>query len=246
MTKTFKFLVEITEPYCPPNTPHTVDRVKQHDLKDVIMAGVRKLYSSASVRANCWSDIKVKSFDRVYRCTKHPRTKLTLRVLEEMEDEMSTGDVPGANPKNGDDLHAGCWAEHSDGSMIYVQGAEGGTVTYSVFDVSQDPPMEWRGQMGDKDFKAQFTQSGWTWHDKTPFDWNAIMRVPQFAEGARHASAQHQLNAAAELAARMTLQSVSPRESAHHRDQELPAGASHIQRRIQNVISAAFEAWNRG
>lgn len=39
---------------------------------------------------------------------------------------MSTNDVPGANPVNKDILAAGCWAEHADGSLLFVKGNEGG------------------------------------------------------------------------------------------------------------------------
>lgn len=49
---------------------------------------------------------------------------------------MSTNDVPGANPKNADVLAMGCWAEHEDGSLIFVESVEGGTVVYSIFDIA--------------------------------------------------------------------------------------------------------------
>lgn len=50
---------------------------------------------------------------------------------------MSTNDVPGANPVNGDKLGMGCWAEHQDGSMILVEGTEGNRVIYSIFDMAR-------------------------------------------------------------------------------------------------------------
>ena len=50
---------------------------------------------------------------------------------------MSTNDVPGANPANADKLGAGSWAEHEDGSLIFVKGTERGDVVYEMFDLSR-------------------------------------------------------------------------------------------------------------
>ena len=50
---------------------------------------------------------------------------------------MSTNDVPGANPANRDELAMGAWAEHADGSLIFVESTEGGTCIYEVFDLSE-------------------------------------------------------------------------------------------------------------
>ena len=54
---------------------------------------------------------------------------------------MSTTDVPGANPANRDELGVGSWAEHADGSLIFVESTEGDRVVYSMFDVSAEPVM---------------------------------------------------------------------------------------------------------
>lgn len=62
---------------------------------------------------------------------------------------MSTNDVPGLNPKNRDELHAGCWAEHDNGTLIYVLGTEGNKVIYDLFEfpVGGEPVM-WRCRAG--------------------------------------------------------------------------------------------------
>ena len=57
---------------------------------------------------------------------------------------MSTNDVPGADPRNSDELATGCWAEHEDGSLIFVESTEVNRVIYSVFDMSRTPPLEYR------------------------------------------------------------------------------------------------------
>lgn len=70
---------------------------------------------------------------------------------------MSTNDVPGANPVNKDVLALGAWAEHEDGSLIFVESVEGGRAIYSIFDVEQDPPVEYRDAMQEDAFKQQFS-----------------------------------------------------------------------------------------
>jgi hypothetical protein len=89
---------------------------------------------------------------------------------------MSTSDVPGANPANGDDLAAGCWAEHSDGSLMVVQNTENDAVVYLLMDTTRDPPDVYIDRMPEGDFKRQYTRRGWTWHDKTPFPWQRVIR----------------------------------------------------------------------
>jgi len=69
---------------------------------------------------------------------------------------MSTNDVPGAKPENHDVLAMGAWAEHDDGSLIFVEAVEAGTVVYSIFDV-QDPPVEYRDAMPETGFKERFS-----------------------------------------------------------------------------------------
>lgn len=132
---------------------------------------------------------------------------------------MSTSDVPGARPENGDQLAMGCWAEHKDGSMIFVESTEDDRVVYSIFDRSKRPIVEYRDAMETDEFKEYFSWTAgdgkkkskkgktpveWTWHDKTPFDWSKI--VQRGAQpGVRYASADDQLTAAERVAESLKL-----------------------------------------
>src|SRR5258708_17935738 len=94
---------------------------------------------------------------------------------------MSTNDVPGYNPANNDVLACGCWAEHNDGSLIFVESTEINRVIYSIFDMAKQPPVEYRDAMTEVAFKkafswhpgsrdaADFDDLICTWHDKSPF-----------------------------------------------------------------------------
>lgn len=82
---------------------------------------------------------------------------------------MSTTQVPGYISANADNLHVGCWAEAPDGSLMMVESVKSGTVSYSVIDRSADAPAEYYGNLLEAAFKAEFSDTGWTWHDKTPF-----------------------------------------------------------------------------
>lgn len=117
---------------------------------------------------------------------------------------MSTNDVPGANPNNNDELAMGCWAEHDDGSLILVESTEDSRVIYSIFDMAKDPPIEYRDAMPAVSFKVTFSwdrhgkktiNEKWTWHDKTPFPWDRIIKDGH-KDGSRLPSAGHTLNAA--------------------------------------------------
>src|SRR6266436_129690 len=109
---------------------------------------------------------------------------------------MSTNDVPGAKAGNHDELGSGCWAEHDDGSLIYVAGTENGRVIFEIFDLSDDDrPVEYRDAMPKKLFEQKFSWDPknsasvkWTWHDKTPFPWDRILK--HFKEGVKPVSAQ--------------------------------------------------------
>lgn len=126
---------------------------------------------------------------------------------------MATPDVPGANPAHNDALHAGCWGEHEDGSHLFVEALDNGRVIYLVFDLSKTPTVEYRDAMQESGFKKQFSWDPkdpksikWTWHDKTPFPWNKIIKAG-VQDGAR-VSAVEQLiqTAAAVIASRQRLQ----------------------------------------
>ena len=118
---------------------------------------------------------------------------------------MSTTDVPGANPANGDTLKMGCWAKSPDGSLLFVESTENGRVIYSVFDMSKERVIEYRDSMDEATFKTRFTAASgsrivWTWHDKTGFPWEEVIK--QGAEdGGRLASADDIESHAEEVAA---------------------------------------------
>lgn len=119
---------------------------------------------------------------------------------------MSTNDVPGANPVNADVLAMGCWAEHEDGSLIFVQSVEGGRAIYSMFDLSKDPILEYRDAMSVMSFEKTFSWKPkdknsikWTWHDKTPFPWDRVIKAGA-TDGQKYASASDLLTAAERVA----------------------------------------------
>lgn len=116
---------------------------------------------------------------------------------------MSTNDVPGSNPANQDSLHTGCWAEHKDGSYIFVEGNEANLVVFSMFDTAKDPVVEYRERMAEATFKRMFSWPGstdkWTWHDKTPFPWDKII-TKGASDGQKYASAHDQISAAERVA----------------------------------------------
>lgn len=118
---------------------------------------------------------------------------------------MSTNDVPGAVPANGDTLAMGCWAEHADGSMIFVESTEAGRVIYCMFDTKNHT--QYRDAMPGVSFKSTFSWQPsnpksvkWTWHDKTPFPWNKVIGGG-FPDGQDAPSADHIVSAAARVQA---------------------------------------------
>jgi hypothetical protein len=117
---------------------------------------------------------------------------------------MSTNDVPGSNPKNRDELGCGCWAEHEDGSHVFVLGSENDEVVYSMFDISKDPVQEFRDKLPKKEFEKHFSWDGknikWTWHDKTPFPWDKIIKAGATDGVLAAASAYDQIKAARSVA----------------------------------------------
>ncbi|MBT8196347.1 MAG: hypothetical protein KJO64_07955 [Bacteroidia bacterium] len=159
---------------------------------------------------------------------------------------MSTNDVPGAVSAHKDVLAMGCWAEHDDGSLIFVMSAEGGKIIYSVFDTAADPIIEYRDSMPEKGFKSTFSWKPtdpksvkWTWHDKTPFPWDRIIKQGA-TDGTKYASAHDQLNAAQQVAKSLHLKAeTAQREDFEHlQDQVRGVPATTIKNRIQNAISA--------
>lgn len=117
---------------------------------------------------------------------------------------MSTNDVPGAVAANNDELGMGCWAESAekgDQSPIFVESTENDRVIFSVFDLSKNPITEYRDSMVKTEFEKYFSWNSnakkpkWTWHDKTAFPWNRIIKAGA-TDGLKFASAADQLSAA--------------------------------------------------
>lgn len=159
---------------------------------------------------------------------------------------MSTHDVPGANDANRDVLAAGCWAEHKDGSLIFVKGNERSTVIYELYDVVQDPPVYYQDAMDEGDFKKAFSappigaaDDDWTWHDKTPFPWSRVMSHIDRPRPVV-ASAQETLSAAAKVAESLQLRAKKLTEETlePQREQVRKKGRTLAQR-----IEAAMEAF---
>lgn len=122
---------------------------------------------------------------------------------------MSTNDVPGSNPANGDKLEMGNHAEHADGSRLFIEGTEGGLVTYSMFDMSKRPVVEYRDRMAEAEFRKRFAPDRarnrvWTWHDKTPFPWDEVIKEGA-QPGVRLAGAADQITLAREVAESLSL-----------------------------------------
>ena len=148
---------------------------------------------------------------------------------------MSTNDVPGAKSHNNDELAMGCWAEHKDGSMIFIKGVENKNVIFDMYDLDVDPPLCYSTSMFQDAFEEKFSwkpddDNGirWTWHDKTPMPWQRVMKSVR--DGQMYADAQDQLNAASKLAKSMDLKGTKLTEDEisklvnkmrrHHRDME--------------------------
>lgn len=163
---------------------------------------------------------------------------------------MSTNDVPGHKDYNNDQLACGAWAEHNDGSMIFVESTEGSRVIYSVFDMAHDPPIEYRDAMPEASFKSTYSwEAGqskkklnekWTWHDKTPFPWDRIIK--QFKDGPKAASAEDTTTAAERImASRQRHANAAQRvaDELNLRGEELDKG--NLEHRFDKVLEGAVE-----
>lgn len=156
---------------------------------------------------------------------------------------MSTNDVPGNNPSNNDELACGCWAEHEDGSLIFVEANEGSRVIYSIFDMEKSPPIEYRDAMPEFNFKKAFSwkpgdnaDDKWTWHDKTPFPWDTVIKAGA-SDGGRFAMADHQLTAAQRLAESLKLRGAAVRDDILHRTDQTVALSSTIFDKIKRAVA---------
>lgn len=165
---------------------------------------------------------------------------------------MATNDVPGANPANGDALAAGCWAEHEDGSLIFVKGTEGERVVYEIYDLSAQPPVSYTDAMPEAGFKKAFSwQRGksradrWTWHDKTAFPWERVIAKVQRPRP-DFVTAEDQLSAAARVAQSLQLrgQRLAEAEVTAQTEQSAARGRSVLER-IEKAITDLKELVGR-
>lgn len=130
---------------------------------------------------------------------------------------MATNDVPGANPANLDLLSVGCWGEDRDGtSLIHVVGRENGSVVFQMYDLTNG--MFYQDAMIEAEFKRTFSVPPvgnsivpWTWHDKTSFPWNRVMKRFQ-RPAPQHADVLDQMSAAERVARHLNLRSRELRE----------------------------------
>lgn len=172
---------------------------------------------------------------------------------------MSTNDVPGHNSANRDELRAGCWAEHQDGSLIYIYAVEADMVSYRIFDMTKSPPLEYLDRMAVKEFgelfscdpkdvervvavargkgKARVTKQLYTWHDKTPFPVERILDEG-IDPGPKVSPAPHVMRSAAHKVAealRLRAKDVDPGDYEHRADKNV---AMTIGQKIGRAIDA--------
>ena len=163
---------------------------------------------------------------------------------------MATQDVPGANAANADVLASGCWAEHADGSLLFVKGTENQQVVYELYDIAQNPPVYYQDAMREDAFKKAFSYppvgnsaEKWKWHDKSAFPWSRVMKTfdkprPQ------HADVHDTLSAAARVAQSLRLreQNLAPENVGHMTEQAAsPKASRSIVSRIQRALDAFME-----
>lgn len=157
---------------------------------------------------------------------------------------VSTNDVPGASSVHNDELAMGCWAEHEDGSLIFVESTENSRVIYSMFDVTSDPITEYRDSMPEQGFKKAFSYTAgtsdipWTWHDKTPFPWDRIISLGA-RDGVRHAHADDLISAAEKVARSRKLhdRGFDPDNYSHLGNEKRERPNSSIINKIQRAIN---------
>lgn len=154
---------------------------------------------------------------------------------------MSTNDVPGANPNNNDQLAMGCWAEHEDSSLMFVESTEGARVIYSMFDMLKNPPIEYRDAMPETTFKKTFSwkqgsKEKWTWHDKTPFPWDRVIKAGA-SDGGRVAFAEHQLSAAERVADSLKLRGEAISRDLGHRADSVVSRSTGIWDKISRAVA---------
>ncbi len=157
---------------------------------------------------------------------------------------MSTNDVPGANPSNNDELAMGCWAEHDDGSLMFVESTEGARVIYSMFDMVKSPPIEYRDAIPESSFKKTFSwkpggggsTEKWTWHDKTPFPWDRVIKAGA-SDGGRLAFAEHTMSAAERVAESLKLRGAAVSRDLSHRSETVLRRSGAIWDKISRAVA---------
>jgi len=168
-------------------------------------------------------------------------------VINDTGAHMSTNDVPGAVAANNDELRMGCWAEHNDGSLLFVESTENNRVIFSMFDISEDPVTEFREMMVLDEFEEFFsydpssadTDTKWTWHDKTPFPWDRVIKQGA-KSGVKYASAADQMSAAVRVAKSLELkgQEFDKEKWEHLLDKKVPKSmVKNIQSAIERLPS---------
>lgn len=160
---------------------------------------------------------------------------------------MATQDVPGANPANRDELRTGAWAEHEDGSLLFVKGTEG-QVVYELYDLAQVPPVYYQDAMREAAFKTTFSfppvgksKEKWTWHDKTAFPWDRVMKTFDKPRPV-NADVHDTLSAAARVAESLRLRAkeVLAADVEPNTEKTEPKGKGIISR-IQRALNAFLE-----
>ena len=116
-------------------------------------------------------------------------------------------------------------------------------MVYSIFDVGVDPPVEYRDAMPEVGFKLQFTWDPkkpqgikWTWHDKTAFPWDRVMK--NFPQGSKAVSAMEQMSAAQRVAESLSLQGQAIADRPEAMSSVAQQSASTIMDRLRNAIGA--------
>lgn len=161
---------------------------------------------------------------------------------------MATHDVPGANPDNCDQLAGGAWAEHEDGSLLFVKGTENACIVYELYDLAQDPPVYYQDAMNKDSFERAFSHppigdsdEQWTWHDKTPFPWSRVMKTFDKPRPI-HADVHDTLSAAARVAESLRLRARQVEQSAvEPRTEQIRRKGRSILERIERALEAFAE-----
>lgn len=176
---------------------------------------------------------------------------------------MSTNDVPGARAANRDVLAMGCWAEHEDGSLILVLSTEGGKVVYELFELSGQEKYGYKHAMPETRFKKNFSWDAtkqakevpnekWTWHDKTPFPWERVMKeiskpVPEHVSAtAKVSAAKRIIDSLKRRGEKLEGEKLSEESLNHMVDQESFPGAKRIVKGIARALSAFAEEMGDG